>query len=112
MCLVLAYSARRHGGIKAVASSKQLPLQIGRGLLLVTQICIAILSFTRVGLVHFHAVFASYPLIVMALSVPLLGEVVGWRRWAAVLIGFSGVLLILRPGSETVSYTHLRAHET
>ena len=103
MCFVLAYSARQQGGIKAVASSKQLPLQIGRGLLLVGQICIAILSFTKVGLVHFHAVFASYPLIVMALSVPLLGEVVGWRRWTAVLIGFSGVLLILRPGSEMFS---------
>ncbi|MDC1382321.1 DMT family transporter [Candidatus Puniceispirillum sp.] len=100
MCFVLAYSARQQGGVKAVASSEQLPLQIGRGLLLVSQICVAILSFTKVGLVHFHAVFASYPLIVMALSVPLLGEVVGWRRWLAVLMGFSGVLLILRPGSE------------
>ena len=100
MCFVLVYSARQQGGIKAVASSDQMPLQIGRGLLLVAQICVAILSFSTVGLVHFHAVFASYPLMVMALSVPLLGEVVGWRRWIAVLIGFCGVLLILRPGSE------------
>lgn len=100
MCFVLVYSARQQGGIKAVASSDQMPLQIGRGLLLVAQICVAILSFSTVGLVHFHAVFASCPLMVMALSVPLLGEVVGWRRWIAVLIGFCGVLLILRPGSE------------
>ena len=100
MCFVLVYSARQQGGIKAVASSDQMPLQIGRGLLLVAQICVAILSFSKVGLVHFHAVFASCPLMVMALSVPLLGEVVGWRRWIAVLIGFCGVLLILRPGSE------------
>ena len=37
--------------------------------------------------------------MVMALSVPILGEVVGWRRWLAVSIGFIGVLIILRPGS-------------
>jgi drug/metabolite transporter (DMT)-like permease len=39
------------------------------------------------------------PLIVTALSVPLLGEHVGWRRWLAVVIGFVGVLIILRPGT-------------
>jgi len=75
-------------------------MQIGRGLLLAGQICVAILSFSTVGLVNFHAVFASYPLMVMALSLPVLGEAVGWRRWLAVCIGFCGVLLILRPGTE------------
>ncbi len=100
MAFVLAYSARQDGGIRKIASSPQLPVQIGRGLLLAGQICVAILSFSTVGLVNFHAVFASYPLIVMALSVPVLGEAVGWRRWLAVCIGFCGVLLILRPGTE------------
>ena len=100
---VLAYSARQQGGIGAVACTNQLGLQIGRGVLMVAQICIAILSFSTVGLVHFHAVFASYPLIVTALSVPILGEQVGWRRWTAVLVGFCGVLLILRPGTSMFS---------
>jgi drug/metabolite transporter (DMT)-like permease len=103
MCFVLACSANQQGGIRAVANTTQLPLQIGRGILLVAQICVAIFSFTTVGLVHFHAVFASYPLMIMALAVPILGEAVGWRRWTAVLIGFSGVLLILRPGSAIFS---------
>ena len=103
MCFVLAYSSRQKGGIRQVASSGQLPLQIGRGLLLVAQICVAILSFSTVGLVNFHAVFASYPLMVMALSAPILGEAVGWRRWLAVCVGFCGVLLILRPGTAMFS---------
>ena len=103
MCFVLAISAKQQGGIRAVANTTQLPLQIGRGLVLVAQICVAIFSFTMVGLVHFHAVFASYPLMIMALSVPILAESVGWRRWIAVLIGFSGVILILRPGSAMFS---------
>tara|TARA_Y100000991_G_C21915778_1_gene324283 strand:+ start:141 stop:1016 length:876 start_codon:yes stop_codon:yes gene_type:complete len=103
MCFVLAFSANQQGGIRAIASTNQLRLQIGRGLVLVAQICVAIFSFTTVGLVHFHAVFASYPLMIMALSFPILGEAVGWRRWIAVLIGFCGVLLILRPGSTMFS---------
>jgi drug/metabolite transporter (DMT)-like permease len=43
------------------------------------------------------AVMFSAPLIVTALSVPLLREAVGPRRWAAVLVGFGGVLMIVRP---------------
>ncbi len=38
------------------------------------------------------------PLIVTALSVPILGEHVGWRRWLAVVVGFIGVMIVLRPG--------------
>jgi drug/metabolite transporter (DMT)-like permease len=46
--------------------------------------------------------FAS-PLLITALSVPLLGEKVGPRRWAAVLVGFVGILVILRPGGDAFS---------
>jgi hypothetical protein len=49
MCFVLAYSSRQKGGFRQVASSGQLPLQIGRGLLLVAQICVAILSLALLG---------------------------------------------------------------
>jgi drug/metabolite transporter (DMT)-like permease len=38
------------------------------------------------------------PLFVTALSIPLLGETVGWRRWLATLIGLAGVLVVVRPG--------------
>jgi drug/metabolite transporter (DMT)-like permease len=44
------------------------------------------------------------PLIVTALSVPILGEHVGWKRWAAVVVGFVGVLIILRPGSGLINF--------
>jgi len=45
------------------------------------------------------ALVFSAPIFITALSVPLLGEHVGWRRWGAVLLGFVGVLVIVRPGS-------------
>ena len=96
---VCAFCARKSGGFKQVATTSQPWLQAGRGVLLVTQICVAILGFSQVGLVQFHAIFASYPLMVVALSVPYLGEIVGWRRWLAVGCGFAGVLVILQPGS-------------
>ena len=46
-------------------------------------------------------------LFVTALAVPLLGEKVGWVRWAAVLIGFAGVILIMRPGTDAFSFASL-----
>jgi drug/metabolite transporter (DMT)-like permease len=47
------------------------------------------------------------PLIVTALSVPFLGEHVGWRRWIAVIVGFIGVLIILRPGAGLIDFASL-----
>lgn len=38
------------------------------------------------------------PLLVTALSVPMLGERVGWRRWCAVALGFAGAIIVVRPG--------------
>lgn len=43
------------------------------------------------------------PLMLAALSGPVLGEHVGWRRWLAVLTGFAGVLVVLRPGAGFLS---------
>jgi len=51
------------------------------------------------GIAEIHAIFSCFPLVVTALSVPMLGEQVGWRRWLAVLIGFAGTLIILQPGT-------------
>jgi drug/metabolite transporter (DMT)-like permease len=50
------------------------------------------------GLIPTHAIFASFPLIIAALSGPVLGEKVGPWRWAAIGVGFLGILVILRPG--------------
>lgn len=95
---VITIAARRAGGVRAAASTSQPVLQATRGLLLAAEICVMVLAFTLLGLVESHAVFAAYPLLVAALSGPVLGESVGWRRWLAVFVGFIGVLIILRPG--------------
>lgn len=46
------------------------------------------------------------PLFVVALSIPLLGEKIGIRRWSAVLVGFLGVLIIVRPGFAEVHWAY------
>ena len=96
---VVFLAMRTPGGIRGVARTSQLGLQIFRGVLLVGEICVAVYGFTLLGLVESQAVFICYPLLVAALSGPVLGESVGWRRWAAIGVGLIGVLIILQPGT-------------
>ena len=55
--------------------------------------------FPRMVLVDAYAISYASPFFMVALSVPLLSEQVGWRRWSAVAVGFAGVILILDPWS-------------
>ena len=95
---VMAVAARKAGGLRAAAATSQPGVQIFRGVLLATEICVMVLAFVMLGLVESHAIFTSYPLLVAALSGPILGEKVGWRRLTAIGVGFVGVFIILQPG--------------
>ncbi len=95
---VLTVSAKRAGSIANAARTKQPILQSFRGLLLAAEVCVMVLAFTLLGLIESLAIFASYPLMVAALSGPILGEQVGPRRWIAITIGAIGVLIMLKPG--------------
>ncbi|MEM8537883.1 MAG: DMT family transporter [Pseudomonadota bacterium] len=97
--ILLATSADWHAKGRSLRM-KQWPLGLLRGVLVTfAQVCFYFalleLEFATVGTL----VYAS-PLIVTALSFPLLGERVGPWRWGAVLVGFLGVLLIMRPGTD------------
>lgn len=100
---VLALAARAPGGLRAASRSAFPWAQLARGLILVAEICVMVLGFVKLGLIEAHAVFTCYPLLVAALSGPILGEKVGWRRWTAILVGFAGVLFILQPGISVFS---------
>ncbi|WP_102223833.1 DMT family transporter [Acidimangrovimonas sediminis] len=95
---VMAVIARQPGGLRKVLRPRYPLVQAFRGVLLVTEVCVMILGFVHLGLVEAHAVFTCYPLLITALSGPVLGESVGWRRWVAIGVGFIGVLIILEPG--------------
>lgn len=55
-------------------------------------------GLSQMPLVNALTIAFTAPLFVTGLSVPFLGEHVGWRRWLAVVLGFVGVLIVLRPG--------------
>ncbi len=65
--------------------------------------------YPRMPLADVYALLFAAPLFMTALSVPVLGERVGWRRWSAVLAGFAGIVIMLRPGSATLGLTALAA---
>jgi drug/metabolite transporter (DMT)-like permease len=100
---VIAIAARSTGGLKRAVRSKLPKTQILRSVILALEVIVLIQGFVYLGLVESHAVFACYPLLVAALSGPVLGESVGWRRITAIAIGFVGVLIILRPGYDVFS---------
>lgn len=56
-------------------------------------------SFQHMPLAEAVAIIFSRPLFAVVLAIPFLGEVVGWRRAFAAVIGFCGVLIMVRPGS-------------
>jgi drug/metabolite transporter (DMT)-like permease len=94
----LLMAARAPGGLRASTRSAFPLVQLARSVILVAEIAVMLLAFVKLGLIEAHAVFASYPLMIAALSGPILGEKVGWRRWTAILVGFVGILVILQPG--------------
>ena len=101
-CLI---TSRRAGGLRAAIATHHPWLQGFRGVLVVVQICLSGYAFAVLGLIQTHAVMVAGPLIIAALSGPILGEHVGWRRWAAIGVGGVGVLIILRP--DTTVFTLL-----
>lgn len=97
MPVVLALMAAQRS--RTVFRSRNLRNQIGRS---VTQLASTLLFFLAIAylpLATAVAIAFVQPLLVTALSVPLLGEKVGPRRWAAVVAGFAGALIIVRPGA-------------
>jgi drug/metabolite transporter (DMT)-like permease len=89
----------RAGGLSLLATGHPL-LQALRGLMLVSSTWLNFFAISHLQLAQTAAISFTIPLWVCALSVPLLGEAVGLRRWIAVLVGFLGVLVIMRPGTD------------
>lgn len=74
-------------------------LQLSRGLLIVLATLAIFMAFAVMPLADVYTITFIAPLLITLLSIPLLGEKVGWRRWTAVVVGFAGVLIVIRPGT-------------
>ena len=97
------------GRLRRVARSRKYRLQMWRSALLLTTTVLFYMALNTVPLADANAIFFLSPVIVTALSMPLLGEYVGPRRWIGVAISFLGALIILRPGTEMMQASMLLA---
>lgn len=94
---VTLLAATSPGGLRRAVVTKRPVLQVIRGMLLVSEVVVVVISFTIAGLAMTQSIFQATPLMITLLSVPLLGETVGWRRGVALATGLVGVLIILNP---------------
>lgn len=83
-----------------VMKSNNWKLEILRGVCLLATTGFNFLAMRYLPLTVTSAIQFTSPLLICAMSGPLLGDRVGWRRWLAIGVGFIGILIIVRPGSE------------
>jgi len=79
------------------------PLHALRAVLGITMMAAFVYALRTLPLSTAYTIFFVAPLLITALSVPFLGERVGPRRWTAILVGFVGVLVVLRPTGDGIA---------
>jgi drug/metabolite transporter (DMT)-like permease len=89
------------GGL-TLLRTQQKKLHLLRSLFGVTAMTFAFYAFSLMPLAEAISLLHTTPLFMTALSVVVLRESVGIRRWSAVIIGFIGMLIVVRPGSEMI----------
>jgi drug/metabolite transporter (DMT)-like permease len=94
------------GGLRTVAS-RRAPALIFRSVLMFIAYTTYYLGLASLSLATAVSLYFASPLFITVLSVWLLREKVGPRRWAAVLVGFLGVVVMVRPGSELFEWASL-----
>jgi drug/metabolite transporter (DMT)-like permease len=95
---ILLALVQREVGWRALYSSQMLPLAL-RALIMFGAYTAYYMAFPALPLADAVALYFTVPLFVTALAAPVLGEHIGWKVWAAVMLGFVGVLIMLQPGS-------------
>ena len=92
-----------------VARTRRLGLQFLRSLFLLGATVLFFAALSVIPLADATAIMFVAPILVTAMSMPLLGEHVGPQRWASVVVGFLGTLVIIRPGSDAMEPAALLA---
>ena len=94
----------RYEGRRGLPTTKLPMLEFVRGLFLFLSYTTFMMGLAALPLAQIEAIRFSGPLMITFLSVVMLGETVGPRRWVALIIGFLGVLLIVQPGSASFNF--------
>ncbi|MDX1432772.1 MAG: DMT family transporter [Gammaproteobacteria bacterium] len=96
--LVYAYGRRLGGQLRVTNWG----LQLARGTLMATSTFLFVTALTLMPIADAIAIAFAGPILATALAALILREAVGWRRWSAVVIGFIGVVIMVRPTPELV----------
>src|SRR6266566_574500 len=107
--LILLAPLIQQAGIAAFTSAPRQGLQIIRVVLSTAEVAMFFWAVSYLPLADTVTFYLAAPIYVTALSVILIGEEVGWRRWTAVVVGFAGVVLALRPSAATFTLPALIA---
>ncbi len=99
LIIIMAVIAPLTGGW-AIAKTQRLGMHMLRGLCVVFANMTFFLGLAAMALADAVAIFFISPLVITIFSVLFLGETVGPRRWAAIAVGFIGVLIMMRPGTD------------
>ena len=97
--LPILFLVRRTGGVSSLKWSNGWAQVACAGVLAVT-IFAFMFSLSQLPLSIATVIFFTYPIFVTLLAPSFLGEHVGWRRWSAVVIGFTGVVIVVQPGGQ------------
>jgi drug/metabolite transporter (DMT)-like permease len=107
--LILLVPFVRQAGFAAFRAAPRPGLQIVRVVLSTLEVAMFFWAVSYLPLADTVTFYLAGPIYVTALSVVLLGERVGWRRWTAVLVGFAGVMLAMRPTAASLTLPALIA---
>jgi len=110
VCLLSAlmlYFAVTRQNLRKLAKTNRPWLQVARGLSILGSLTFIFASLQFLPLAEATVINFTGPLFMVALAGPMLGEKVGWRRWAAVLVGLAGAMVVVRPGSEVFQWAAL-----
>ena len=94
---------------RAAFKTDNLPFHIGRGLLGALAVYLMVFAVVHMPLADATVIGFTRALFMIVLAVIFLEEKVRWRRWSATILGFGGVVLMLRPGDETFQLAALAA---
>ncbi|HRQ60516.1 MAG TPA: DMT family transporter [Alphaproteobacteria bacterium] len=86
------------GGWKGIWVRREFPIHVARMVLNFLCMIVIVHSFTILSLASIYTMIFAKPFFAVLLAIVFYGEKVGIKRWAAIIAGFSGVLVILRPG--------------
>lgn len=107
LLVLLIYLAATRQNFRQLIKANRPDLQIARGLSILGSLTFIFAALQFMPLAEATVINFTGPLFMVALAGPMLGEKVGWRRWAAVVVGLAGAMIVVRPGSEVFQWAAL-----